>query len=199
MQEWWTTRPTDRDVIRLSKPLANGHKDQLSCYSDSEPLNHLQGTTRMQIITVKGCEEFIEKHPNNEYLDVKPVKKTKARKHIKNKDDVWDNYNRSDRGRCPCCASLIWKVHHHKSHIIAHAEGGNEDIENLIPLCQKCNSSMGTMSVFEFMIQILRGMRRCVLIMARFRGIKLNDTDFPIESLITTLETLHQHASLQYI
>ena len=35
-------------------------------------------------------------------------------------------------------------------HIVAHAKGGRDTLSNLLPICNKCNKSMGTMSIPEY-------------------------------------------------
>ena len=38
----------------------------------------------------------------------------------------------------------------HAGHILAEANGGKTTLDNLIPLCALCNTSMGTYNVFDF-------------------------------------------------
>ena len=45
---------------------------------------------------------------------------------------------------CQCCnITTIAQMNFHCGHIISEFNGGKMTIDNLIPLCQLCNSSMG--------------------------------------------------------
>ena len=61
------------------------------------------------------------------------------------KTDCWKLYNGPDaqQAKCWVCQSTIIDVFNfHAGHILAWKEGGNENVENLRPICLKCNSSM---------------------------------------------------------
>jgi hypothetical protein len=60
--------------------------------------------------------------------------------------EVWrKEFGNLDDGNCPLCNKLInnEKNGFHCSHIISEANGGKTDINNLRPLCEKCNIKMG--------------------------------------------------------
>ena len=60
---------------------------------------------------------------------------------------VWNKYIGEDIGKskCYCCKlSHITQLTFHCGHVIAEKNGGNIDVDNLRPICQSCNSSMGT-------------------------------------------------------
>ena len=66
---------------------------------------------------------------------------------------LWDKYFGEKNGiaTCPCCKlSQISAFSFHCGHIISERNGGLLILDNLIPLCQSCNSSMGTKSYNEF-------------------------------------------------
>jgi 5-methylcytosine-specific restriction endonuclease McrA len=66
---------------------------------------------------------------------------------------LWDKYFGEKNGVaiCPCCRlSQISTFSFHCGHIISERCGGELILSNLIPLCQSCNSSMGTKSYTEF-------------------------------------------------
>jgi len=75
---------------------------------------------------------------------------------------VWENYH----GIVPeaeCwvgCGDKITFSTFHCGHVMAEKNGGPTILENLIPICQKCNSSMGTDHMFEFVSS--HGLRRLV-------------------------------------
>jgi len=71
-------------------------------------------------------------------------KRTKISKRIQT--IVWENtFGKEYKGLCPCCEKNTIDVNtRHISHKKAIANGGSDNIENLIPLCSSCNLSMGT-------------------------------------------------------
>jgi len=69
------------------------------------------------------------------------------------KSQLWERvFGEAFSGKCQLCSeqfkviSSLW----HASHIISHAQGGSDNIENLTILCASCNLSMGTMSFPEY-------------------------------------------------
>jgi 5-methylcytosine-specific restriction endonuclease McrA len=80
----------------------------------------------------------------------KPKKKTipKALK-----ASVWITYIGKDIGatKCPCCNTHeITQLSFDCGHVIAEALGGKTTLENLRPICSKCNKSMRTTHMNEF-------------------------------------------------
>jgi hypothetical protein len=72
---------------------------------------------------------------------------------------VWNKYIGEDIGKskCLCCGLTdILQISFHCGHIVAEIDGGKLSIDNLMPICQNCNSSMGSTNLLEFR-QILRG------------------------------------------
>lgn len=66
---------------------------------------------------------------------------------------VWNKYIGETIGKtkCMCCiVTDITQLSFHCGHIISEVNGGTIDILNLRPICQNCNSSMGTMNMTEF-------------------------------------------------
>jgi 5-methylcytosine-specific restriction endonuclease McrA len=67
---------------------------------------------------------------------------------------VWHAYIGEDKGKakCLCCKTTdITQLSFHCGHVIPEAHGGCISVENLRPICQNCNSSMGTMNMTDFM------------------------------------------------
>jgi len=67
---------------------------------------------------------------------------------------VWNTNIGEDIGKskCLCCNSTdITQLSFNCGHIIAEANGGDTIVSNLKPICQNCNSSMGTKNMEEFM------------------------------------------------
>lgn len=56
------------------------------------------------------------------------------------------------KARCYCCKSTYITQHSfHCGHVISEAKGGKTVVSNLKPICQNCNSSMGTKNMNDFM------------------------------------------------
>jgi hypothetical protein len=66
---------------------------------------------------------------------------------------VWDKYIGEIVGKtkCLCCKITdITQLKFHCGHIIAEANGGTLDIDNLMPICESCNKSMRTNNMNDF-------------------------------------------------
>ena len=56
------------------------------------------------------------------------------------------------KSKCLCCNSTyITQMSFNCGHVIAEANGGDTIVSNLKPICQNCNSSMGTKNMDDFM------------------------------------------------
>ena len=67
---------------------------------------------------------------------------------------VWNTNIGEDIGKtkCLCCKSTdITQLSFNCGHIIAESNGGDTIVSNLRPICQNCNSSMGTKNMNDFM------------------------------------------------
>lgn len=70
------------------------------------------------------------------------------------KRHVWNKYIGETVGtaQCYCCKlSVISQMSFHCGHVVAENKGGKLSVDNLRPICQSCNSSMGTTDMFEYM------------------------------------------------
>jgi len=85
----------------------------------------------------------------------KPKPKRKRKKTIPKsvKIAVW-NKNIGEaigKHKCLCCQNVdITQMNFHCGHIVAEANGGKVHVDNLLPICSKCNKSMGTQNLNEF-------------------------------------------------
>ena len=73
------------------------------------------------------------------------IKKAKARIPGALKEQVWIKHNKKKfQVKCPIewCKNKINCFNHHIGHIIPESKGGPTTIENLKPVCAKCNLSM---------------------------------------------------------
>lgn len=76
-------------------------------------------------------------------------KKQKIPQHIK--EEVWRLYGSP---LCWCCQQEpISAKNKHFGHIESEHHGGSVSLDNLRPICQHCNTRMGTKHMYEFMIQ----------------------------------------------
>jgi len=123
---------------------------------------------------IKEHEECLKKyHPDSELVKKTTVnensnknKKTTADSLVKKKKKtipstikklVWNTHVGEEIGKtkCLCCKSTdITQLSFNCGHIIAEANGGNTIVSNLKPICQNCNSSMGTKNMDEFMLSL---------------------------------------------
>lgn len=87
------------------------------------------------------------------YCKFYPVRPKKAISHLL-KRKVWARHVGEDKGstKCFCCnMTTITMLTFNCGHIVAEVRGGPTTVENLLPICQHCNSSMGTQDMREFM------------------------------------------------
>jgi 5-methylcytosine-specific restriction endonuclease McrA len=136
----------------LSQPLNSSIKDNIKRSEDCLKQNYPDS-------------EVIKNEP-----EIKPEKKCKPKTitdgSIKKKKKsisatvkrlVWNTNIGEDIGKtkCMCCKSTdITQMSFNCGHIIAETNGGETIVSNLKPICQNCNSSMGTKNMNEFMISL---------------------------------------------
>ncbi len=117
---------------------------------------------------IKEHEECLKKYyPDSELLNKETNKKNKTNSPIKKKKKtisstmkklVWNTNIGEEIGKtkCLCCKSTdITQLSFNCGHIIAEANGGDTVVSNLKPICQNCNSSMGTKNMNEFMMSLI--------------------------------------------
>jgi 5-methylcytosine-specific restriction endonuclease McrA len=79
------------------------------------------------------------------------IRRKKIPKHIKTL--VWNKYIGPDAASAECVSCRTVKISNrsfHCGHVIAESRGGDMTINNLRPICEHCNGSMGTQSMNEF-------------------------------------------------
>ena len=67
--------------------------------------------------------------------------------------DSWNRYIGKEIGaiRCICCRTTeIAQLNFHAGHILAKSKGGSNTVDNIIPICSLCNSSMNDRHMDEF-------------------------------------------------
>lgn len=65
----------------------------------------------------------------------------------------WNHHIGVDQGQTVCpigCGNIISSNNFQCGHIHAEANGGSVHLDNLIPICQTCNTSMGTTNMRDF-------------------------------------------------
>ena len=100
--------------------------------------------------------DVVMKEASSEVSEAVEAKKKKKKKAIPAtiKRLVW-NTNIGEmigKSKCLCCKSTdITQMSFNCGHIVAEANGGDTIVSNLRPICQNCNSSMGTKNMDDFM------------------------------------------------
>jgi hypothetical protein len=105
---------------------------------------------------IKMALDNIKKLPETKEKETKEKKPKTKKKSISStiKKLVWNTNIGEDIGKakCLCCKSTdITQLSFNCGHIIAEANGGDTIVSNLRPICQNCNSSMGTKNMNDFM------------------------------------------------
>ncbi len=89
------------------------------------------------------------------YMKEPEIPKIKKKKFsLTKKKIIWNTYfdEQIGKAKCYCCnITEIVQISFNCGHVISEANGGTDNIDNLRPICQSCNSSMGTKNMFEFM------------------------------------------------
>ena len=103
-------------------------------------------------------KELLKKESPKKFTPIKkdtPIKEKYKKKPIPPplKRNAWHKYIGEDIGKAKClCCKLadITQMSFHCGHIIAESKGGELSVNNLKPICQSCNSSMGTQNMDEY-------------------------------------------------
>ena len=69
------------------------------------------------------------------------------------KADSWNRYIGKEIGaiKCICCRNAeITQLNFHGGHILAKSNGGKNTVDNIIPICSMCNTSMSDMEMGKF-------------------------------------------------
>lgn len=66
------------------------------------------------------------------------------------REKVWLTFFKTIEGSCYCCRSRLTMRSYHCGHIISEHNGGTTTLENLVPVCKSCNSSMGVMNLYAY-------------------------------------------------
>jgi len=140
-------------------------KEQMKKFKETN--SNLTGKEQMKEISIiwkqsKGDIPMIDDELKNskkkvikeEVLEITKDNKKKTQISATLKRLVWNKNIGEEVGKakCMCCkCTYITQMSFHCGHIIAESNGGETVINNLKPICQNCNSSMGSKNMNEFM------------------------------------------------
>jgi len=171
----------DIDVQEIRKTLQETHANiQESRKIIQESRNNFQESRNERIVHDNNVDKLIELvemkmaipcnenyKPNRLQEPNTTVAKETTEKNVKYKKRaipsavkkvVWNTTIGEEIGksRCYCCKSTdITQMSFHCGHIKPEAKGGKMIVSNLKPICQNCNSSMGTKDMDEFMKSLM--------------------------------------------
>ena len=69
---------------------------------------------------------------------------------------VWNTYIGEHYGTARCftnCGNSISQANFQCGHVVSDKDGGQATVDNLRPICQRCNTSMGSMNMNQFIAQ----------------------------------------------
>jgi 5-methylcytosine-specific restriction endonuclease McrA len=149
-----------RDEVEFKETLKSSTKEELRL--DIESLSKFQRNEITNLcydqFMYPSCVKFIDKKMKEIecYLNETKLKTPKAKKKISStiKKLVWNIHIGEELGKskCTCCKSTdITQMSVHCGHSVAESKGGKTIVSNLAPICQNCNSSMGTKNMKDFM------------------------------------------------
>ena len=138
-----------RDISRYTMWIIEWKNDKCNEYSKIE-YGNLSCNTQPQ--NLRNVESYCE---NNKIIQEEKPKKKHVRKSIPLtlKMKVWDTYIGGKVGMdfCFICKlSPIRQISFHAGHVISSKNGGDITVENLRPICQTCNCSMGSQNMYDF-------------------------------------------------
>jgi hypothetical protein len=131
-----------------------------STKSDKDELSSLQETIKEQRELIQFLRKEIEILKSNNInitfnitteVPVKQYKKKNISHAVKIK--CWNTHvgELVPKVKCLCCNNVDITQHNfHCGHVIAECNGGSYEMNNLLPICNVCNSSMGSMNMNDF-------------------------------------------------
>ena len=146
-----------KETLKLAGPqwksLSSGEKEQFN--ARAKLMNEGQ-TEFKEDLNVPVLEDSEEKEDNVlPLVSTLPVlhKKVKEKISIGMKTTTWNKYVGVEKGKtiCFCCnINFITQRDFHCAHVVAEANGGKINIDNLRPCCKSCNLGMRTRNLFDF-------------------------------------------------
>ena len=102
----------------------------------------------------KWGKDIVERHTGKQIKKIRIKTKQKIPKSIK--DGSWERYIGNDIGqiKCPVCnLNDIRQNNFEAGHIISEKDNGECTIDNIIPICSKCNRSVGVQNMDNFVLK----------------------------------------------
>lgn len=122
-----------------------------ACTSQEDVINKIK--KRRTIKLPKGTTSSTEETLNTNDKTVTQKRTKKATIPATVKRLVWNKHIGEETGKakCMCCkVTDITQMSFNCGHIVSEKNGGDVKVNNLLPVCQNCNTSMGTMNMGEF-------------------------------------------------
>ena len=158
-EEWiWSNKPGLEYNIQLLEKSVEEYNHLIKTgrdLSDFVRLNAMLQKTQENLTFYKDKLAELHEKPKKQPKETKPKKKTIS---STMKKLVWNTNIGEDIGKtkCLCCKSTdITQMSFNCGHVISEYNGGETNVSNLKPICQNCNSSMGTKNMNEFMLSLM--------------------------------------------
>ena len=164
IMKYTNDKKTFDEILKLIKLDSNTKKE--SNHTDS-PIDIIfdhvieSGKKSDEISSSKKSKSNMRKHKNKECRttresksNIRENKNKECSKQIPKtiKSIVWNKYIGKEKGigECYVCKGELDSKHFEAGHIIARANGGENSVENLRPICSLCNKSIGSKNIDEF-------------------------------------------------
>jgi len=138
---------------KLDKQKKSEEKQKLDKHKKLEGKEKLKEQKKLEEENVKLKQELQKQTITKSKSDCEAHKKKKKPISATIKRLVWNTNigEQIGKAKCMCCnVTDITQMSFNCGHIIAESNGGETIVSNLKPICQNCNSSMGTKDMEEF-------------------------------------------------
>ena len=163
IQKFETGQAAYKDLEEKSKEFCDkvGNIDDIN--HGREDLYYSKDITciKAQLIWSLKSTNFIEWLKDPRTRPYHDKKKTKRKIPHTTKQECWDKYyNGEQQGECPLrnCTTILFKSNTNEwnaGHIRSEKNGGPTILENLRPICKKCNQAMGSKNWEEYEQQLI--------------------------------------------
>ena len=163
--------PLDNDTIKMMLEIIKDDHNKMLEIIKEYCLNKEEKPIPKSVVPDKAEKKDLNKLNKKEEDNIENAKKNvikpepsippePKRKYIKKfisatmKRKVWDEHigKKIGEAKCLCCKITdITQLSFHCGHVIPECNGGELILSNLKPICQNCNSSMGTKNMDDFM------------------------------------------------
>lgn len=82
--------------------------------------------------------------------------KTKKKRNnipVSKRHKVWEITSNGYNGKCYCCHDFINFNNFEAGHVVPYSEFNKDSLDNLVPLCKKCNRNMSNCHLYEWMAE----------------------------------------------